>query len=95
MADTKTEIVVYDGTTTGELIQPDGPVPADYPSRCARLMFDHYRAHGFTGSPRVLEGLLGRPARTFAGCLASLVPDAEPTVPAGPLRGATWRTRST
>jgi uncharacterized protein YbjT (DUF2867 family) len=51
---------------------PDGPVPppgeglADYRARCSRLMFDHYRAHGFTGSPRVLEALLGRPARTFA-----------------------------
>jgi uncharacterized protein YbjT (DUF2867 family) len=45
---------------------PDGPVPADYAARCSRLMFDHYRAHGFTGSPRVLEALLGRPVRTFA-----------------------------
>ena len=43
---------------------PDGPVPPaeDYAARCRRLMFDHYRAHGFTGSPRVLEALLGRPA---------------------------------
>jgi len=45
---------------------PDGPIPVDYAARCSRLMFDHYRAHGFTGSPRVLEALLGRPARTFA-----------------------------
>jgi uncharacterized protein YbjT (DUF2867 family) len=45
---------------------PDGPVPVEYTARCARLMFDHYRAHGFTGSPRVLEGLLGRPPRTLA-----------------------------
>lgn len=45
---------------------PDGPVPVEYAARCSRLMFDHYRAHGFTGSPRVLEALLGRPARTFA-----------------------------
>jgi uncharacterized protein YbjT (DUF2867 family) len=45
---------------------PDGPVPTDYAARCGRLMFDHYRANGFTGSPRVLETLLGRPARTFA-----------------------------
>jgi hypothetical protein len=35
-------------------------------------MFDHYRAHGFTGSPRVLEALLGRPARTFADHVAAL-----------------------
>jgi hypothetical protein len=35
-------------------------------------MFDHYRAHGFTGSPRVLEGLLGRPARTFDAHLGAL-----------------------
>ena len=42
---------------------PDGPVPppSDYAAHCSRLMFDHYRAHGFTGSPRVLEALLDRP----------------------------------
>jgi uncharacterized protein YbjT (DUF2867 family) len=51
---------------------PDGPVPDEYVARCRRLMFDHYRAHGFTGSPRVLETLLGRPARTFAEHLAAL-----------------------
>ena len=45
---------------------PEGPVPDEYAARCSRLMFDHYRAHGFTGSPRVLEGLLGRPPRTLA-----------------------------
>jgi hypothetical protein len=40
------------------------------------MMFDHHREHGFTGSPRVLEALLGRPARTFAEHLASVpVPD--------------------
>src|SRR5688500_118691 len=52
---------------------PDGPVPpaSDYAARCRRLMFDHYRAHGFTGSPRVLEALLDRPARTFAQHLAA------------------------
>ena len=59
---------------------PDGPVPpaSDYPAHCSRLMFDHYRAHGFTGSPRVLEALLGRPARTFAEHLASVhLPEPE------------------
>jgi uncharacterized protein YbjT (DUF2867 family) len=47
---------------------PAGPVPplTDYAAACRRLMLDHYRAHGFTGSPRVLEALLGRPARTYA-----------------------------
>jgi uncharacterized protein YbjT (DUF2867 family) len=45
---------------------PDGAVPDGYAARCGRLMFDHYRAHGFTGSPRVMEALLGRPARTYA-----------------------------
>jgi uncharacterized protein YbjT (DUF2867 family) len=54
---------------------PDGPVPpvSDYAAHCSRAMFDHYRAHGFTGSPRVLEALLGRPARTFAEHLAAVV----------------------
>ena len=59
---------------------PDGPVPpaSDYAAHCRRRMFDHYRAHGFAGSPRVLEALLGRPPRTFAEHLASLdPPDAE------------------
>jgi uncharacterized protein YbjT (DUF2867 family) len=53
---------------------PDGPVPPpeDYAARCLRLMFDHYRAHGFTGSPRVLEALLGRPARSYAQHLATV-----------------------
>jgi uncharacterized protein YbjT (DUF2867 family) len=53
---------------------PAGPVPpvADYAAHCRRLMFDHYRAHGFTGSPRVLEALLGRPARTFGQHLDDL-----------------------
>jgi uncharacterized protein YbjT (DUF2867 family) len=45
---------------------PQGPVPQEYAARCSRLMFDHYRAHGFVGSPRVLDGLLGRPPRSFA-----------------------------
>jgi uncharacterized protein YbjT (DUF2867 family) len=51
---------------------PSGPVPPPerYAEHCLRLMFDHYRAHGFTGSPRVLETLLGRPAHTFAEHLA-------------------------
>jgi uncharacterized protein YbjT (DUF2867 family) len=55
---------------------PDGPVPpvSDYAAHCTRKMFDHYRAHGFTGSPRVLEALLGRPARTYAEHLAAVVP---------------------
>jgi uncharacterized protein YbjT (DUF2867 family) len=58
---------------------PDGPVPPlgatpeQYAAHCLRRMFDHYRAHGFTGSPRVLEALLGRPARTFAEHLAGVV----------------------
>ncbi|MGZ4650559.1 MAG: NmrA family NAD(P)-binding protein [Kineosporiaceae bacterium] len=53
---------------------PEGPPPSerDYAARCLRLMFDHYRRHGFTGSPRVLEMLLGRPARAFADHLTGL-----------------------
>lgn len=53
---------------------PDGPVPPveEYAARCARTMFDHYRAHGFTGSPRVLTALLGRAPRTYAEHLADL-----------------------
>src|SRR4051812_34686668 len=36
---------------------PTGPVPplSDYAAACRRRMFDHYRAVGFVGSPRVLE----------------------------------------
>ena len=64
---------------------PVGPVPpiADYAAHCSRLMFDHYRAHGFTGSPRVLAALLGRAPRTFAEHLAALprpgVPEPDAT----------------
>ena len=63
---------------------PDGPVPppADYAAHCRRAMFDHYRAHGFTGSPRVLEALLGRPARTVGDHLDRLLP-ALALTPAG------------
>jgi uncharacterized protein YbjT (DUF2867 family) len=54
---------------------PSGPVPppADWAAHCRRSMFDHYRAHGFTGSPRVLEALVGRPARSFDDHLAALL----------------------
>jgi uncharacterized protein YbjT (DUF2867 family) len=49
---------------------PLGGTAEEYAAHCLRRMFDHYRAHGFTGSSRVLEALLGRPARTFAEHLA-------------------------
>jgi len=51
---------------------PAGEVPSGYAARCRRTMFDHYRAHGFVGSPRVLTDLLGRPPRTLAEHLADL-----------------------
>jgi uncharacterized protein YbjT (DUF2867 family) len=55
-------------------VVPDGsPPPGGYAARSRRLMFDHYRTHGFTGSPRVLEALLGRPARTLGSHLDRLV----------------------
>ena len=53
-------------------VVPGGEVPTSYAARCRRTMFDHYRAHGFTGSPRVLTDLLGRPPRTFAEHLADV-----------------------
>ncbi|MGY1770022.1 SDR family oxidoreductase [Blastococcus sp. SYSU D00813] len=52
---------------------PPGEVPDAYPARCLRLMLDHYRAHGFTGSPRVAAALLGRPPRRYAEHLADLL----------------------
>jgi uncharacterized protein YbjT (DUF2867 family) len=51
---------------------PGGEMPTSYTARCRRTMFDHYRAHGFVGSPRALTDLLGRPPRTFAEHLADL-----------------------
>jgi uncharacterized protein YbjT (DUF2867 family) len=53
-------------------VVPRGEAPEAYAGRCARAMFDHYRAHGFVGSPRVLTALLGRPPRTFAEHLADV-----------------------
>ena len=53
-------------------------MPSDYAAGCLRRMFDHYRAHGFAGSPRVLEMLLGRPARGFADHLADCLPVGRP-----------------
>ena len=61
---------------TAEDVVPRGDPPEAYAGRCARAMFDHYRAHGFTGSPRVLTALLGRPPRTYAEHLADLDLDA-------------------
>jgi uncharacterized protein YbjT (DUF2867 family) len=61
---------------------PDGPVPEDYVARCLRIMFGHYRVHGFAGSPRVLEALLGRPPRTYAQHLATVeLPSATGELP--------------
>jgi uncharacterized protein YbjT (DUF2867 family) len=63
---------------------PDGPVPPPgrYAARCLRLMLDHYRAHGFTGSPRVLESLLRRPPRSYAEHLAAIeLPSAAGELP--------------
>ena len=60
-----TEVVADD-------VVPGGEVPTSWAARCRRTMFDHYRAHGFSGSPRVLTDLLGRPPRTFAEHLADL-----------------------
>lgn len=46
--------------------------PTGYGARCLQLMFAHYRAYGFTGSPRVLTAVLGRPPRIYAKRLAEL-----------------------
>ena len=62
--------VWLDDDVVAEDVVPRGEVPSSYAARCRRTMFDHYRAHGFTGSPRVLTDLLGRPPRTFAEHLA-------------------------
>lgn len=51
---------------------PGGEVPTSYAARCRRTMLDHYRAHGFVGSPRVLTALLGRPPRSYAEHLADM-----------------------
>jgi uncharacterized protein YbjT (DUF2867 family) len=59
---------------------PAGEMPRAYAARCRRTMFDHYRSHGFVGSPRVLTALLGRAPRTFAEHLADRpAPGAEAT----------------
>jgi uncharacterized protein YbjT (DUF2867 family) len=53
-------------------VVPGGEVPTSYVARCRRTQYDHQRAHGFVGSPRVLTALLGRPPRTYAEHLADL-----------------------
>jgi uncharacterized protein YbjT (DUF2867 family) len=55
-----------------EDVVPKGEAPTSYAGRCLHTMFEHYRAHGFAGSPRVLTALLGRPPRTFAEHLADV-----------------------
>ncbi len=57
-----------------EVTAVDAAPPDDdgsYARRCLRAMFAEYRAHGFTGSPRVLTALLGQPPRTFADHLSA------------------------
>ena len=67
------------GTAVGrEVAAVDAPASPDegtYAGRCLATMFAEYRAHGFTGSPRVLTALLGRPPRTFADHLADRLAD--------------------
>ncbi|MCZ2827260.1 NAD(P)H-binding protein [Modestobacter sp. VKM Ac-2986] len=53
-------------------VVPGGEVPTSYVARCRRTTYDHHRAHGFVGSPRVLTSLLGRPPRGYAEHLADL-----------------------
>ena len=60
-----TEVVADD-------VIPGGEMPTSYVARCRRTMYDHVRAHGLVGSPRVLTALLGRPPRTYAEHLADL-----------------------
>jgi uncharacterized protein YbjT (DUF2867 family) len=55
-----------------EDVVAQGDPPSSYAGRCLRSMFDHYRAHGFAGSPRVLTALLGRSPRTYAEHLADV-----------------------
>ncbi|SDY10533.1 hypothetical protein SAMN05661080_02324 [Modestobacter sp. DSM 44400] len=54
-------------------VVPGREVPTGYAARCARAMVDHYRAHGFAGSPRLLTALLGRPPRTYAEHLVDVL----------------------
>ena len=77
---TAPEIAARLGALAGRPVEavddpPAGPVPpaSDWAGHCRRLMLDHYREHGFNGSPRVLEGLLGRPARRIDETLRHLV----------------------
>ena len=52
-----------------EVTAVDVDPPADdgsHARRCLCAMFASYRAYGFTGSPRALTALLGRPPRTYA-----------------------------
>ena len=64
------------GAHLGRAVTAVDAAPPDddggYARRCLRAMFAEYRAHGFTGSPRVLTALLGRPPRTFADHLRTL-----------------------
>jgi len=66
------KVTAVDAVPTGPVPSPGG-TPQDYAAHCLRRMLDHYRAHGFAGSPRVLEALLARPARTFAEHLAETI----------------------
>jgi uncharacterized protein YbjT (DUF2867 family) len=60
-----------------EDVVPQGDPPSSFAGRSLRAMFDHYRSHGFAGSPRVLTALLGRPPRTYAEHLADVPLDPD------------------
>lgn len=48
---------------------------SDYAVETLLKMFRYYERYGFWGNPRVLESLLGRPARTFDAFVARLKAD--------------------
>lgn len=49
----------------------------DYAVETLLKMFVYYEQYGFTGCSRVLEGLLGRPARTFREFIHQLLKEGE------------------
>ena len=76
---TAPEVAARLGALAGRAVRavddpPTGPVPPadDWAAHCRRRMLDHYREHGFPGSPRVLEALLGRSARRVDDTLRQL-----------------------
>jgi uncharacterized protein YbjT (DUF2867 family) len=71
--DVAQRVTAVSGRPVAAVDAPASPDLGTYAGRCLQTMFDWYREHGLSGSPRVATALLGRPPRSYADHLADLL----------------------